>query len=49
MKRKPFLFAAAMAATTLLHVGNPAAAAETVKVGITWPLTGNAGAVTLVP
>src|SRR5262252_3964173 len=44
LKRKPFLFAAAMAATTLLHVGNPAAVAETVKVGITWPLTGNAGA-----
>ena len=44
MKRKPFLFAAAMAAATLLYAAGPAAAAETVKVGITWPLTGNAGA-----
>ena len=44
MKRKPSLFAAAMAAATLLYAAGPAAAAETVKVGITWPLTGNAGA-----
>ena len=44
LKRKPFLFAAAMAAATLLYAAGLAAAAETVKVGITWPLTGNAGA-----
>src|SRR5215471_10201142 len=44
LKRKPFLFAAVMAAATLLCAGGPAAAAEAVKVGITWPLTGNAGA-----
>jgi len=44
LKRKLFLFAAAMAAAMLFYGGDPAAAAETVKVGITWPLTGNAGA-----
>jgi len=44
LNRKPFMFAAAVAATALLHAAAPAAAAENVKVGITWPLTGNAGA-----
>ena len=43
MKRTLVLSAAAAAVAALLSA-NPAVAAENVKVGIMWPLTGNAGA-----
>src|SRR6185437_9407119 len=44
MKRSWLLSAAAATAAAVLCTANPAAAADTVKIGIIWPLTGNAGA-----
>ncbi|MGH6788305.1 MAG: ABC transporter substrate-binding protein, partial [Pseudolabrys sp.] len=44
MKRSWLLSAAAATAAAVLYAANPAAAADAVKIGIIWPLTGNAGA-----
>ena len=44
MKRSWLLSAAAATAAAVLYAANPAAAADSVKIGIIWPLTGNAGA-----
>ena len=44
MKRTLILSAAAAAFAALLSGAHPALAADNVKVGIIWPLTGNAGA-----
>ena len=44
MKRPRLLSAAAVAAAALLGAAFPANAAGTVKIGIIWPLTGNAAA-----
>ena len=44
MKRSWLMYAAAIAASVSLYAACPAGAAEAVKVGIIWPLTGNAAA-----
>ena len=44
MKKIPVLIAAVFAATSMLSVALPAKAADAVKIGILWPLTGNAAA-----
>ncbi|HVV60123.1 MAG TPA: ABC transporter substrate-binding protein [Pseudolabrys sp.] len=42
--KKSWLYCAAATAAAVLYAANPAAAADTVKIGFMWPLTGNAGA-----
>lgn len=44
MKKISVLIAAVFAATSMLSVALPAKAADAVKIGILWPLTGNAAA-----
>jgi branched-chain amino acid transport system substrate-binding protein len=44
VKNIPVLIAAVFAATSMLSVALPAKAADAVKIGILWPLTGNAAA-----
>jgi branched-chain amino acid transport system substrate-binding protein len=44
VKKIPVLIAAVFAATSMLSVALPAKAADAVKIGILWPLTGNAAA-----
>ena len=44
MKRSCLTSAAALAASAVLLIANPAGAADAVEIGIIWPLTGNAAA-----